>query len=226
MPLVRIQSPRPPFFLLAHFAPVDWCDMSEQKSPAPVAEKTIDTMPDAKRRVFESALVSFSANGRAGSRIDEIVRRSRVNVRMIYHYFGSKDGLYDDVLASAFSSRNLALRGAHSVATVWNAEECIAAMLAWHEDQPTFSRILDWESCDNWQWSSNAIDPETEAPHDLAPEGLEGSWRKCIRTMHDLSTPWARLGVLQGVRTQGPEFRDGIIFGISSALKCVDTDSE
>jgi AcrR family transcriptional regulator len=200
--------------------------MFEHTSPAPLIEKSTDTMPDAKRRVFESALACFGANGRAGARIDEIVRRSRVNVRMIYHYFGSKDGLYDDVLAAAFHSRNTALRAAHSVADVWEIEECIAAMLSWHGDQPILSRILDWESCDNWGWSSNAIEAETEAPHDLAPQDLSGSWRNCIRTMHDLSTPWSRLGILQEVREQGPEFRSGIISRIAAGLKCVDTRSD
>lgn len=183
-------------------------------------------MPDAKRRVFESAVACFGANGRAGARIDEIVRHSRVNVRMIYHYFGSKDGLYDDVLASAFVSRNLALRAAQSLADFWDAEECIAAMLSWHEVQPVLSRILDWESCDNWKWCSNAIAAEVEAPSDLAPQDLSGCWRQCSRTMHDLSTPWSRLCIRREAKEQGPEFRSEIISRIAAGLKCVDTRSE
>lgn len=200
--------------------------MFEQTSPAPPVEKSIDSMPEAKRRVFESALLCFGASGRAGARIDEIVRLSRVNVRMIYHYFGSKDGLYDDVLAAAFRSRTNALKAALSVARSWDSEECIASLLSWHGDQPILSRILDWESCDNWTWASNAIASELEAPSELAPPELSGCWRRSIRTMHDLSTPWSRLGVLQEVREQGPEFRSELISMIASGLKCVDTRSE
>jgi len=37
---------------------------------------------------------------RHGTRVQAIVKRSRVNERMIYHHFGSKDGLYRAVLAT------------------------------------------------------------------------------------------------------------------------------
>ena len=30
----------------------------------------------------------------SGGRVNEIARRARANKRMIYHYFGSKEGLY------------------------------------------------------------------------------------------------------------------------------------
>lgn len=36
--------------------------------------------------------------GIAGLRVDEVARRARVNKRMIYHYFGSKLGLWAQVL--------------------------------------------------------------------------------------------------------------------------------
>ncbi|QLL66224.1 TetR/AcrR family transcriptional regulator (plasmid) [Sinorhizobium mexicanum] len=38
-----------------------------------------------------------------GARIDNIARRSGSNKRMIYHYFGDKEGLYAEVLDHAFA---------------------------------------------------------------------------------------------------------------------------
>ncbi len=39
-----------------------------------------------------------------GARVDEIARKAGVNKRMIYHYFGDKDGLYLAVLESAYAA--------------------------------------------------------------------------------------------------------------------------
>jgi TetR/AcrR family transcriptional regulator len=51
--------------------------------------------PDRTRNaVLAAAQAEFAANGLSGARVDAIARRARANKRMIYHYFGSKAGLY------------------------------------------------------------------------------------------------------------------------------------
>jgi TetR/AcrR family transcriptional regulator len=45
----------------------------------------------------------FAEEGFAGARVDAIADRARVNKRMIYAYFGDKDGIYRAVLASRLS---------------------------------------------------------------------------------------------------------------------------
>src|SRR5262245_61703388 len=60
--------------------------------------------PEAtKRDILEVATDEFARNGLAGSRIDEIAERTRTSKRMIYYYFGDKDGLYLAVLQNAYS---------------------------------------------------------------------------------------------------------------------------
>lgn len=55
--------------------------------------------PDATRfRILQAAIREFSSEGYGGARIDAICKRARANPRMIYHYFGDKDGLYVSVL--------------------------------------------------------------------------------------------------------------------------------
>jgi len=44
--------------------------------------------------ILESALDEFSAHGFAGARMSTVAERAGVNSRMVYHYFGNKEGLY------------------------------------------------------------------------------------------------------------------------------------
>ena len=51
--------------------------------------------PDRTREaILAAAQDEFARKGLSGGRVNEIARRSRANKRMIYHYFGSKQGLY------------------------------------------------------------------------------------------------------------------------------------
>lgn len=60
--------------------------------------------PDATRqRILSAAVKEFSAEGYSGARVDAICKRARANPRMIYHYFGDKDGLYVTVLEHVLS---------------------------------------------------------------------------------------------------------------------------
>ena len=51
--------------------------------------------------ILEVATREFSDKGLAGARIDEIAAATRTSKRMIYYYFGSKEGLYVAVLEEA-----------------------------------------------------------------------------------------------------------------------------
>ena len=52
--------------------------------------------------ILEVATHEFADKGLAGARIDEIAAATRTSKRMIYYYFGSKDGLYLSVLEEAY----------------------------------------------------------------------------------------------------------------------------
>jgi len=53
--------------------------------------------------ILTAATVEITAKGLGGARVDEIAERAGVNKRMIYHYFGGKDGLYLAVLEAAYA---------------------------------------------------------------------------------------------------------------------------
>ena len=52
--------------------------------------------------ILEVATHEFSEKGLAGARIDVIAQAMRTSKRMIYYYFGSKEGLYIAVLEEAY----------------------------------------------------------------------------------------------------------------------------
>ena len=56
----------------------------------------------AKRNILEVATEEFALNGLSGARIDEIAARTRFSKRMIYYYFGDKEGLYLSALENAY----------------------------------------------------------------------------------------------------------------------------
>lgn len=59
--------------------------------------------PDAVRAdILAVAHAEFALNGLSGARIDEIAAKTRTSKRMIYYYFGDKDGLYERVLEEAY----------------------------------------------------------------------------------------------------------------------------
>lgn len=52
--------------------------------------------------ILSIATKEFADKGLAGARIDEIASATRTSKRMIYYYFGSKEGLYVAVLEAAY----------------------------------------------------------------------------------------------------------------------------
>jgi AcrR family transcriptional regulator len=55
-----------------------------------------------RRDIIEVATEEFARNGLSGSRIDEIAAKTKTSKRMIYYYFGDKEGLYLAVLEAAY----------------------------------------------------------------------------------------------------------------------------
>lgn len=53
---------------------------------------------DSRSKLLTAAAAEFARHGPRGTRVQAIVARAGVNERMIYHYFGSKDGLYRAVI--------------------------------------------------------------------------------------------------------------------------------
>ena len=55
-------------------------------------------MTDSRTALLAAAAEQFAKHGPKGTRVQDIVKSAGVNERMIYHHFGSKDGLYRAVM--------------------------------------------------------------------------------------------------------------------------------
>ncbi|WP_371781608.1 TetR family transcriptional regulator [Streptosporangium subroseum] len=70
-------------------------------APDPGAPRPARSSRDAaatRRRILNAATAEFSALGLSGARTARIAESAGANQRMIYAYFGNKDGLFDAVL--------------------------------------------------------------------------------------------------------------------------------
>ena len=80
-------------------------------------------MVTRRDQILDAAFREFADAGFAGARIDGIARAAATNKRMIYHYFGNKEGLYSAVCARA--------AGAFDVEGAAHADEEALRILLW-----------------------------------------------------------------------------------------------
>ena len=57
---------------------------------------------DSKIKILEAAEIEFAEFGLDGASVNIIAEKSGLNKRMIYHYFNSKEGLYEEILKINF----------------------------------------------------------------------------------------------------------------------------
>jgi AcrR family transcriptional regulator len=75
-----------------------------RRAPGAAARQPSRTNDPERTRadILEVAEAEFGEKGLAGARIDEIAELTRTSKRMIYYYFGSKEGLYLAVLEASY----------------------------------------------------------------------------------------------------------------------------
>jgi TetR/AcrR family transcriptional regulator len=98
--------------------------------------------PEAtKARILAAALREFSAKGISGARVDAIAARAKVNKRMLYYYFDSKEGLFREILRRRLHERSARLR------TTSTADpDRLANRQGRLLDDGQYTRLLMWEA--------------------------------------------------------------------------------
>ena len=102
-----------------------------------------------QQRILEAALEEFSAKGFAGARVDVIARRACINKRMLYHYFGDKEGLFREVLRRKIAERSAWLANA--------PEEPVERLPFWFQlacRDREWVQLLEWEAL---QWGEKKV---------------------------------------------------------------------
>jgi AcrR family transcriptional regulator len=104
---------------------------------------------DATRaRILRAASSEFSRHGLGGARGERIARRARSSERMVYYYFGSKEGLFRAVIEAAYGSLGRAEQ--QLVLDDKPPREALAYFCRfvwrWYADHPEFIGVLNVEN--------------------------------------------------------------------------------
>jgi len=91
--------------------------------------------------ILSAALKEFAAKGFAGARMDVIARRAAINKRMLYHYFGEKEGLFKAVLRQKISERQ-----AWAETLSGDPEETLSFWFEAACKDVDWVRLLEWEA--------------------------------------------------------------------------------
>lgn len=107
--------------------------------------------PDAERTredILAVAREEFVEHGLNGARMDAIAERTQTTKRMIYYYFGSKEGLYSAVLERTYSGirtveQTLALDGLDPVTAL---RQVVGVTFDYHDTHTEFVRLIAIEN--------------------------------------------------------------------------------
>lgn len=115
-----------------------------------MADKKDIEASGSREKVLVAAEAVFAEHGFDGARVDEITTRAGVNVRMLYHHFGSKEGLFQavgDRFDEAIVDRLGRVFGAESDAELVDLlVRTVEEIWDFLEENPNFVRICGW--CD------------------------------------------------------------------------------
>ncbi|OAT79840.1 hypothetical protein A6M21_15335 [Desulfotomaculum copahuensis] len=107
----------------------------------------------------------FAARGFDAARVEEITGAAGVNKRMLYHYFGSKEGLYLEVLKECFervyrmSSEELCVEGA----VVERARAAVSRYFYFLAENLDFVRLVGWETLQGGRFAGQVLSGLFEA---------------------------------------------------------------
>jgi AcrR family transcriptional regulator len=110
-----------------------------------------DRTRDADRtraEILAVATAVFADQGYSGARVDEIAARTRTTKRMLYYYFGSKEGLYLAVLERAYAGiRELEQQvDVEHLAPTEAMRQLAEITFDHHEAHPDFIRLVGIEN--------------------------------------------------------------------------------
>ncbi len=155
------------------------------------SRKTTTRTNDPERTMAEILSVAtkeFADKGLAGARIDEIAAATRTSKRMIYYYFGNKDGLYVAVLEAAYGRMRQIEAALHlkDLTPEMALQNLVEFTYDHHQSNEDFIRLVMSENVNRGEYLGQS----------KAIQKLNGS---ALETIDDLYTR----GVKQGVFKKG-----------------------
>ncbi len=122
---------------------------STPKSRAALRANGATRDPERTRAaILRAATDEITAKGLTGARVDAIAERAGINKRMLYHYFGDKQGLYLAVLEETYSAIRHAEQDLHltELDPVAGMRKLVLFTWQYFIDHPEFLSLLATEN--------------------------------------------------------------------------------
>ena len=112
---------------------------------------------ETKRNILEIATEEFAAMGLTGARVDAIAERTDTTKRMLYYYFGSKEGLYAAVLEKVYGDirafeQALQLSGLDAKEGM---SELVGSTFDYHDKHRDFVQLVNIENINGAKYIPN-----------------------------------------------------------------------
>jgi len=101
-----------------------------------------------RESILEAATQEFAQRGLGGARVDAIARRAGANKRMLYHYFGNKEGLFLAVMERTYAHIRRREEGLHleALPPVAAMRKLVRFTFKYFLDHPHFVTLLNSEN--------------------------------------------------------------------------------
>lgn len=116
-----------------------------------------------RQRILTAARQEFVAKGLAGARVDEIARQSGANKRMLYHYFGSKEDLYTEVIRRADTDLAQHFPLVEEMAPAEAVQSAAGALIDYCVANPDYVALVLWEAVSGWNTFDRLASRATDA---------------------------------------------------------------
>ncbi len=141
--------------------------MDIQSAETPVAPRRPRDSARTKATILKAARDEFCEQGFNGARVDAIAERAQANKRLLYHYYGNKEALYQAVLLDAYreireGERKLSLRQHHPAEAI---DRMVRFTFRHFLANPWFPRLLAVENLQNARFLKQITDlPALHSP--------------------------------------------------------------
>jgi len=96
-----------------------------------------------RAKIMEAARDEFAARGFAGARIESIARRAGIAKQLLYHYFASKEALFEETLRSKYEQHRAAIGDDEGPGALFVRQFRAACR------DPVWMRFLTWEAAEH-----------------------------------------------------------------------------
>lgn len=154
--------------------------------PASNRPASRESSRQTREMILNGALVEFAQKGFDGARIDEIALRAGVNKNLLYHHYGSKDGLFSALLERTYATirvrqKDLQLRGLDPVEGMRRLVVFTGRIWAQY---PEFLRLLQSENLNGGR-------------HVRASEDIRRRYNPLLETISDLLLRGTKAGLFR-----------------------------